>query len=81
MTKAVTLRLKKHLLDDAEAITREARVPRGKYFNDALAFYNTYTRRRLLKEQLHKESRLVRQSSLEVLEEFEQLEDELLNEH
>ena len=42
-----------------------------------LSFYNKLTRRKLLKKQLAKESRAVSGSSLEVLHEFERMEDEL----
>jgi hypothetical protein len=78
MTKAVTLRLQETVLNEAEALTRKTKVPRDKYINNAVSFYNLYTKRRLLKERLHKESRLVRRSSMAVLREFERIEDEIL---
>jgi len=47
------------------------------YINDALDFYNKINKRKLLKQQLHYESKLVKQNSLEILKEFERIEDEI----
>jgi hypothetical protein len=52
-------------------------MSRNGYFNEAIAFYNKHRKRILLEEQFKIESAIVRQDSLDVLHEFEQLEDEL----
>jgi len=41
-----------------------------------LAFYNQHQKRKLLEAQLHRESELVMEDSMQVLAEFEALEDE-----
>jgi hypothetical protein len=41
-----------------------------------VSLYNTYQKRRIIKNQLAKESNLVSENSLEILKEFELLRDE-----
>lgn len=41
-------------------------------------FYNDLNKRRNLKEQLQYESNMVKNNSLEILDEFEKLEDEII---
>ena len=50
---------------------------RNAYFNEAINLYNKVWKRKLLKQKLAKDSALVAADSLEVLEAFERLEDEL----
>jgi len=75
MMKALSLKLHEDIFEEAERITRKIKKPRNRYINDALRFYNMYNQRRLLKKQLHRESALVRKSSLEILREYEQIGD------
>jgi hypothetical protein len=76
MTKVLSLKIKGEIFEDAESITKELKMPRNAYINDALDFYNRLHRRKRLRKKLHKESLLARKSSMEVLEELEKLEDE-----
>ena len=73
--KVLSLKLREEIFDEAERITHQIRVPRNAYINEALRLYNKLYRRKLLRKQLAKESKLVRESSLETLHEFEKLED------
>lgn len=75
--KSISLKLKEELLLETDAILDELEQSRNKYINEALDFYNRYQRRKLIAAQLEKESALVSEDSLEVLEEFEALEDEI----
>ena len=77
MSKALSLKLQESVFRDAEEILRRSRKPRNAYFNEAINLYNKLWRRKLLKRALAKESALVSAESLEVLEAFERLEDEL----
>jgi hypothetical protein len=61
-----------------EKILQHLRKPRNAYFNDAIDLYNKLWKRKALKEALVRDSALVAEDSLEVLEVFEQLEDELV---
>ena len=78
MSKALSLKLSEPVFAQVEAITKQAHIPRNTYINRALEFYNAYNRRKLLKGQLHRESKLVRADSMRVLREFEGLNDDLI---
>ena len=49
---------------------------RNRYINDAVDFYNSLQKRRILSSQLKKESKLVREESMKILEDFESFSDE-----
>ncbi len=76
MSKLLSLKLRDDVLREAEKIVRKCGKPRNAYFNDAIHFYNKLWERKLLKKRLRTESALVARDSLEVLEAFEQLDDE-----
>ena len=78
MSKALSLKLKEDVFKDVEKITRKIKMPRNTYINKALEFYNRFNQRKLLKTQLLRESELVRKNSISVLNEFEQIEDEIV---
>ncbi|MBI4971173.1 MAG: hypothetical protein HZC17_04980 [Candidatus Omnitrophica bacterium] len=75
--KMLSLKLRDEVFQEVESVVHKIHVPRNAYINDALMFYSQLYRRKLLKKQLEKESRAVRQVSLEVLREFEKLEDDI----
>lgn len=75
MSKALSLKLQEDIFKETERITKAIKIPRNTYINRALDFYNKMNRKRLLKKQLTKECKLVEASSLEVLKEFEALND------
>jgi len=77
MSKVLSLKLQDTVFEEAEEILRRSRKPRNACFNEAINLYNKLWRRKLLKRVLTRESALVAGDSLEVLEEFERLEDEL----
>ena len=73
--KLLSLKLDEDIHREAEKITGKLGVARNRYINEAVNLYNQYNRRRLLKKQLHKESRSTRADSMEVLHEFEKFVD------
>ncbi len=73
--KVLSLKLREEIFIEVEKVIKKIHVSRNAYINQALFFYNQVNRRKLLKHQLHLESKAVRTSSLEVLREFERLED------
>lgn len=75
--KSISSKLQGELLVETDAILEQLEQSRNKYINEALDFYNRYQRCKLIAAQLERESALVREDSLEVLEEFEALEDEI----
>jgi len=79
MSKILSLKLRDNIFQETETIIKQGNVARNKYINEALDFYNQLQKRRLMKQKLAKESSLVASNSLEVLEEFELLEDTIKN--
>ena len=74
--KTLSLKLDDKTFDDAEEITSKLQLARNRYINEAVSIYNLFNKRRLLKKQLIKESKITSSDSLEVLAEFEKLIDE-----
>ena len=74
--KTLSLKLDDKIFDEAEEITSKLNLARNRYINEAVGIYNTYNKRRLLKKQLAKESKLTSKDSIDVLREFEKLMDE-----
>ncbi len=75
--KVLSLKLREDVFEETEKVIHQIHSPRNSYINEAVSFYNKLQKRRLLKKQLHKEAGLIRPSSLEVLHEFERIEDSL----
>jgi len=74
--KSISLKLQEQLLSETDSILESLKTSRNRYINDAVAYYNKIQKRKLLAEQLAKESSLVQEDSMRILQEFEQLEDE-----
>lgn len=77
MAKPVLLKLNDEIFKETEEIISQTNISRNAYINQALSIYNKLNRRRALKKLLKYESGLVHHNSLELLEEFERLEDEM----
>ncbi|MFK7972676.1 MAG: hypothetical protein AB8F95_20060 [Bacteroidia bacterium] len=73
--KSISLKLQDKILHDTETLLGYLKTSRNKYINEAVAFYNQHHKRKLLEEQLVRESAIVAAESMEVLAEFELLED------
>lgn len=73
--KILSLKLDDDIFEEAEEITSKLKLARNRYINEAVSIYNQVNKRRLLKKQLIKESKLASKNSMEVLEEFEKLMD------
>ena len=74
--KTLSLKLDDKTFEEAEEITSKLHLARNRYINEAVSIYNLYNKRRLLKKQLIKESKITSSDSMEVLAEFEKLIDE-----
>ena len=74
--KILSLKLDDDIFEEAEEITSKLHLARNRYINEAVSIYNRYNKRRLLKNQLIKESALVSKDSMSILNEFEKLLDE-----
>ena len=74
--KSLSLKLDDDIFDEAEEITSKMKLARNRYINEAVKIYNQFNKRRLLKAQLSKESKLTGEDSMDILHEFEQLINE-----
>jgi hypothetical protein len=74
--KTLSLKLKEAVFEETEDIIREKGIPRNRYINEALDFYNRFYKRKKLAKAFAKASPLVRDSSMEVNGEFDRLIDE-----
>ena len=64
------------VFNETEKITAKISKNRNRYINDAVEFYNLLQKRRIISNQLQKESKIVQEESMKVLVEFERLQDE-----
>jgi predicted transcriptional regulator len=74
--KTLSLKLDDEIFNEAEELTSKMKLARNRYINEAVNIYNQYNKRKLLKKQLLKESKMTMEDSMEVLLEFEKLIDE-----
>lgn len=77
MSKNLSLKLQDEIFKETEQVLRRIRRPRNAYINEAIHFYNKLYGRKLLKNQLMKESTMVAGDSMVVLGEFEKFEEGL----
>ena len=74
--KTLSLKLDDNIFNEAEEITAKLHLARNRYINEAVSIYNRVNKRRLLKNQLTKESALTSKDAMDILHEFERLLDE-----
>lgn len=75
--KTISLRIEESILSDTDKMIHTIKKTRNKYIVDALDYYNKIQKRKLLENQYKIESSMVADSSMEVLKEFEKLNDDL----
>lgn len=73
--KTLSLKLDDAVFDETEKVLEQMKISRNRYINEALDFFNKVQKRKLLAETLAAESKLVGEDSMEVLKEFDQLEE------
>ena len=74
--KNISLKMDDNIFGETEEILSKINKPRNRYINEAIDYYNKLQNRRLLKKQLEKESNLVKEDSMSVLEDFENIDYE-----
>lgn len=74
--KNLSLKMDETIFEETEKILTKVGKNRNRYINEAVEFYNLLQKRRIISKQLQNESKLVRNESMKVLEEFESLENE-----
>jgi|JI7StandDraft_1071085.scaffolds.fasta_scaffold00210_13 metal-responsive CopG/Arc/MetJ family transcriptional regulator len=76
MSKLISLKIDEKLLQDTEIMVSKLGISRNKYINDAVLAYTKAQKRAELEAQIKREVAIIRESSMEVLAEFEALEDD-----
>lgn len=72
--KTVSLKIDDSIFGETEIILSKIKKPRNRYINEALEYYNKIQMRKILESKLRKESALVKDDSLSVLNEFEEID-------
>ncbi len=74
--KTVSLKIDATIFDETEKILSKVKIPRNRYINDALDYYNRLKKRQILEQKLKIESSLVKNESITILKEFEIIDND-----
>ena len=72
--KTVSLKIDDSIFGETEKILSRLRKSRNRYINEALEYYNRIQSRSLLEDRLKIESDLVKEESMSVLKDFEEID-------
>lgn len=72
--KTISLKIDDVIFEETEKILSKNKKARNRYINEALDYYNRIQKRVILEKKLQKESDLVKDESMLVLNEFEDIE-------
>jgi len=73
--KTISLKLDESIFHDTEILLDSINLSRNRYINEAILYYNNIQRKLQLEKILAVESKVCEQSSKEVLNEFEMIDD------
>ena len=73
--KTISLKIDDVVFAQTEEIVLRKRKPRNRYINDALMYYNKMQQRQMLENILKQASKDCEKSSMEVLKEFEMIDN------
>lgn len=72
--KTISLKIDDSIFGETEMLLIHIKKPRNRYINEAIEYYNKIQARTLLEKKLKFESLLVREESMAVLSEFENID-------
>ncbi len=72
--KTVSLKIDDSIFGETERILSRIKQPRNRYINEALEYYNQIQNRLLLEKRLKMESESVKEDSMKVLKDFEEID-------
>jgi hypothetical protein len=72
--KTVSLKIDELIFGETEKILAMLKMPRNRYINEAIDYYNKVQQRLIIEKKLQKESELVKEESMSVLKEFEDID-------
>lgn len=73
--KTISLKIDDSIFGETEKILSSISIPRNRYINEAINSYNKVQKRMILEKKIKSESNLVRNDSMEILKEFENITD------
>ncbi|MFN5335255.1 MAG: hypothetical protein ACK5BV_08720 [Bacteroidota bacterium] len=73
--KTLSLKLDDIVYEETEQLLEKIKKPRNRYINEALQYYNRIQKRKIISKLLILESKLVSEESMNVLSEFENLDE------
>jgi hypothetical protein len=74
--KTLSLKLDDGIFEETEEIVSEYGIPRNRYINEALHFYNRFQKRKKLSKDFELASKMVKESSMQINKEMDELIDE-----
>ena len=72
--KTISLKIDDSIFIETEKILARIKKPRNRYINEALDHYNRLQNRLIIENKLRKESEIVREDSMDVLRDFEDID-------
>jgi predicted transcriptional regulator len=72
--KTVSLKIDDTIFGETEKILSKISIPRNRYINDAIDYYNKAQKRQILEKKLRTESELVSNESMAILKDFENID-------
>ena len=74
--KTLSLKLDENIFEETEEMIKLKGIARNRYINEALDFYNQLMKRKALAADFSKASKMVKKSSMQINQEFDNLIDE-----
>ncbi|MBA0883092.1 hypothetical protein [Flavobacterium undicola] len=72
--KTVSLKIDDSIFGETEKILSRINIPRNRYINEAIEYYNKVQKRQILEKRLKAESELVKKESMNILKDFEKID-------
>ncbi|MFN7676348.1 hypothetical protein [Flavobacterium sp.] len=72
--KTVSLKIDDSIFGETEKILSRINIPRNRYINEAIEYYNKVQKRQILEKRLKAESSLVKKDSMNILKDFEKID-------
>ncbi len=72
--KTVSLKINDSIFVETEKILSRIKIPRNRYINEAIEYYNRLQKRQILEKKLKAESALVKKDTLNTLRDFENID-------
>jgi hypothetical protein len=72
--KTISLKIDDPIFRETEEILFRIKKTRNRYINEALDYYNRYQKRLMTEKKLEKESGMIRDESMSVLRDFEDID-------